>query len=505
MLSLKLVQGTYNSYQSDGYFIFLPEGFSFTGEYEFVTKEFPHAQGLLKQHGFTGKKADSYTLSTEKNGSFVHYIFLGLGDESNASYDSIVESRRRSIARGIQIAKKLKLSEISTVIPAVAEGGQYASMIEQLGVAAIMMTYEFETFKSSKKDAKPWSATLTFLSESCEESECQSSVERASIVGHAMNSTTRYFADLPPNIATPTYLSKKAEELAKKYDLSFKSFGREKAESLGMGGFCSVDIGSDQDGKFVILEYKSGKSDAPTIALCGKGVTFDTGGISLKPSNYMTGMKYDMSGAAAVLGIMSIIGQLKPAVNLIGLMPFVENMPSGKASRQDDIITHLNGKTTEIKNTDAEGRLILSDALAYAEEFYKPDTVIDIATLTGACVVALGHFYTGLISNNDELIASLRKSGQKTGDRVWPLPLDDDYRAGIKSEVADIANIALSSYSGGTIEAAVYLQNFVTSSSWAHLDIAGTAHDVPAINYVGKGSTGASVRLLVDYILSKSR
>jgi leucyl aminopeptidase len=502
MLSLRVEQGSYQKCQSEGYLIFLAENFNLAGSHDFVLALFPHAQALLKQHGFSGKKNDSYVLSAEKNGALVHYIFLGFGDESLMSPESAIEYRRRSLARGISAAKKLGLKDCATMVP-VLKNIDEAEMLEQLGIAALMMSYSFETFKSTAKDAESYNGTLTFLVEQKLET-IEQAISRASIIGQAINSITRHYADLPPNIATPTYLSKEAESIAQKYGLVYESFGREKALSLGMGGFCAVDVGSEQDGKFVILEYKSGNASAPTIALCGKGVTFDTGGISLKPSSHMSGMKFDMSGASAVLGVMAIIGQLKPAVNVIGLMPFVENMPSGKAARQDDIITHLNGKTTEIKNTDAEGRLILSDTLAYAEKFYKPDVVIDIATLTGACVVALGHFYTGLLSNNDALIEALTKSGKKTGDRVWALPLDDDYRDGIKSDVADIANIALPSYSAGTIEGAVYLQHFVTSKAWAHLDIAGTAHDVPTINYVGKGSTGASVRLLIDYILSKS-
>ncbi len=502
MLSLRLEQGSYQKCQFEGSLIFLAENFNLVGSHDFVLELFPHAQALLKQHGFGGKKNDSYVLSAEKNGALVHYIFLGLGDESGMAPESAIEYRRRSLARGIASAKKLGLKNFATMVPTLKNMDE-AEMLEQLGIAALMMSYSFETFKSTAKDAESYNGTLTFLVE--QKSEIiEQAVSRASIIGQAMNSITRHYADLPPNIATPTYLSKEAEAIAQKHGLIYESFGREKALSLGMGGFCAVDIGSDQEGTFVILEYKSSHAQAPTIALCGKGVTFDTGGISLKPSSHMSGMKFDMSGASAVLGLMSIIGQLKPAVNVVGLMPFVENMPSGKAARQDDIITHLNGKTTEIKNTDAEGRLILSDTLAYAEKFYKPDVIIDIATLTGACVVALGHFYTGLLSNNDELICALTKSGKKTGDRVWALPLDDDYRDGIKSDVADIANIALPSYSAGTIEGAVYLQHFVTSTAWAHLDIAGTAHDVPTINYVGKGSTGASVRLLIDYILSKS-
>lgn len=502
MLSLSLNTAAAAT-QYDGHLIFLPENFSLAGQHPLLLSAYPHADKILKQHHFAGKKGDCYTLSAEQDGNLVHFIFLGMSSKTTLSPDQMIEQMRRIIAHGIKVAKKLQLKTIAAQLPTCSSNGHSASeKIEQLGIAALMMSYSFEKFKSENKQ-EDWEATLTFIVDQVTP-ELEKAISQASIIGNAINQITRHLADLPPNVATPTFLSLQAKEIAEKYNLQFDCFGRDKALSLNMGGFCSVDIGSEEEGKFVILEYKTTKANAPTIALCGKGVTFDTGGISLKPSNYMCGMKFDMSGAAAVMGVMAIVGQLKPEINVIGLAPFVENMPSGKASRQDDIITHLNGKTTEIKNTDAEGRLILSDTLAYAEKFYSPDIIIDIATLTGACVVALGHFYTGLLSNNEALKNDLLASGKKTGDRVWELPLDDDYRDGILSDVADIANIALPSYSAGTIEGAVYLQHFVQKAAWAHLDIAGTAHDVPTINYVGKGATGASVRLLIDYILSRA-
>jgi leucyl aminopeptidase len=278
-------------------------------------------------------------------------------------------------------------------------------------------------------------------------------------------------------------------------------FGRKKAQELGMGGFLSVDSGSEQEGKFVILEYDCGNKDVPTIVLVGKGVTFDSGGISLKPASYMTGMKFDMSGASAVIGVMKVIAQLKPQINVIGLTPLVENMPSGRSNRQDDIVTFMNGKTAEIVNTDAEGRLILADALCYAEKFYEPDVIIDVATLTGACVHALGHFYTGLMTKDPKLAGLLENSSHLTGDRILALPLDDDFKKAIKSEVADISNAGSPAYKAGTITAALFLSNFVEKAAWAHLDIAGTADGVPDVNYLGKGATGVGVRLLVDFIL----
>ena len=268
-----------------------------------------------------------------------------------------------------------------------------------------------------------------------------------------------------------------------------------------MGGFLAVGAGSDQPSKFVVLEYKTKEKNAPTIALAGKGITFDTGGISLKPSESMHGMKYDMSGAAAVIATLKIIAQLKPDINVIGVTPLVENMPDGKAQRQDDVIRFMNGKTAEIKSTDAEGRLVLADALCYAEKFYSPETIIDIATLTGACVAALGYFYTGLMTQDDTLLEVLPKIGFATGDRAWPLPLDDDYKPANNSPIADLRNTGSAEYKAGTITAGFFLQEFVKNARWAHLDIAGTADGVPGVSYLGRGSTGAGIRLLVEFIM----
>jgi leucyl aminopeptidase len=326
-------------------------------------------------------------------------------------------------------------------------------------------------------------------------------LHEGNIIGQAAN-FARHLSDTPANHLTPTSLSEQAKKIADEYDLECKVFGVEKAKELGMGGFIAVDAGSDQEGKFVILEYTSPKKDSPTIALVGKGVTFDTGGISLKPSDSMTGMKFDMTGAASVIATMSVIAQLKPEVNVIGITPIVENMPSGKATRQDDIITFMNGKTAEIKSTDAEGRLILADALCYAEKFYKPDVIIDIATLTGACVYALGHFFSGLMTKDEILGTKLHAVSLITGDRVWPLPLDDDFKDAIKSDVADLSNTGATAYRAGTITAAWFLSNFVEKAKWAHLDIAGTADGVPGISYLGKGATGVGVRLLSEFVLN---
>ena len=250
------------------------------------------------------------------------------------------------------------------------------------------------------------------------------------------------------------------------------------------------------------MEYKTKQKDAPTIALVGKGITFDTGGISIKPSGGMEAMKDDMAGAAAVVSVIEAISHLKPAVNVIAFAPLAENMPSGTATRPGDIVRFYNGMTAEIKNTDAEGRLILADALAYAVKNYKPDIMIDMATLTGACAYALGPFFAGLLSQHDEVAEKILASSCRTGDRCWRLPMDNDFRVAIKSDAADICNTGNERYRAGTITAGFFLQNFVGKTPWAHLDIAGTAFNVPDISYYRTGGTGFGVRLLIDFVMN---
>lgn len=362
-----------------------------------------------------------------------------------------------------------------------------------------MAAYDFDTYKSEKKHADYRGSILLCL-ETSEEEACDRALNEAAIIAQAINQA-RHWADTPGNIMTPTALSQEAQLLADKHGLACTIFGKERALELGMGSFLSVDQGSAQDGKFVVLEYTSTVKDAPVIALCGKGITFDTGGISLKPSNSMDGMKFDMSGAAAVIAAIAVIAQLKPAISVVAIAPLTENMPSGTASRQDDIVRAMNGKTIEIKNTDAEGRLILADALCYAEKFYSPAVIIDIATLTGACAYALGHFYSAVMTRDAQLAEQLIAAGKKSGDRIWELPLDDDFIKANASEVADVNNSGSRAYLAGTIIGACFLENFVSKSRWAHLDIAGTAHDVPDINYVGRGATGAGIRALIEFIM----
>jgi leucyl aminopeptidase len=278
----------------------------------------------------------------------------------------------------------------------------------------------------------------------------------------------------------------------------------EEAEiiQMGMGGLAGVSRGSDQDARFVIMEYNCGIKDAPTLGFVGKGITFDSGGLSIKPAASMETMKEDMSGAAAVIASMDALAQLKPSVNIVGITPLSENLPSGKATKPGDVVTFYNGKTAEVLNTDAEGRLILADALSYAVKHFKLDMLIDLATLTGACAYALGPCFTGMFSQHDAMVDRVVEAAKTSGDRVWRLPLHDDYAIAIKSDIADISNIGSKAYMAGGTTAAHFLKNFVNDTPWVHLDIAGTAFNVPDITYYRKGATGVGVRLLVDLAMN---
>ncbi len=307
----------------------------------------------------------------------------------------------------------------------------------------------------------------------------------------------RQLGDRPANVCTPTHLAEVARDIANGIDkLTTKVFGPREIDKLGMGSFLSVSQGAAEPPRFIVMHYRgAGKKDAP-IALCGKGVTFDTGGISIKPSPKMDEMKFDMCGAAGVIGTMAAIAQMQPEINVVAVVPACENMPGSAATRPGDIYKSLSEKTIEVLNTDAEGRLILCDAMTYVQDKYDPACVIDVATLTGACVIALGSVYTGVFSNDDELRESLVAAGQRSVDPGWPMPADDEYGDSLRSNFADFANIG--SREAGASVAAAFLRKFIdTDRKWAHLDIAGVAWRADA----AKGATGRPVPMLVDFIL----
>jgi leucyl aminopeptidase len=304
-------------------------------------------------------------------------------------------------------------------------------------------------------------------------------------------------ANRPGNHFTPTLLAQQAQELASAHDLKVDVLDRKAIEKLGMGAFLAVAKGSDEPPQFIVLQYQGAAKKVAPQVLVGKGITFDSGGISLKPAAEMDEMKFDMGGAASVLGVFRAVAELRPKINLIGLIPTCENLPSGRAVKPGDVVTSLSGQTIEILNTDAEGRLILCDALTYAERF-KPAAVVDIATLTGACVIALGHHRSGLFSSDDALAADLLAAGDAAADPAWRLPLDEEYDEALKSHFADMANVG--PRAGGVITAAMFLKRYTAKYRWAHLDIAGTAWKSGA----AKGATGRPVALLTHWLLKQA-
>ena len=359
--------------------------------------------------------------------------------------------------------------------------------------------YRFDALKSDKdkKDKKHRGAKKLVLLVT---SELTAELDTAVLQGHAIATgmaLAKDLGNLPGNICTPTHLAETAESLGKQYKFDVEVLDREDMEKLGMGSFLSVARGSHQPPKFIVMHYKGGKAKAKPVVLVGKGITFDTGGISLKPAAEMDEMKYDMCGAASVLGTFKAVAQMGLPINLVGLIPTTENMPGGGATKPGDVVTSMSGQTIEVLNTDAEGRLILCDALTYAERF-KPECVIDIATLTGACVVALGKIPSGLLANDDELAAEILRRGTESGDRAWQLPLWDEYQELLKSNFADMGNIG--GRYAGTITAACFLSRFAKDYKWAHLDIAGTAW----VSGDAKGATGRPVPLLSAFLIGRA-
>ncbi|HRH82380.1 MAG TPA: leucyl aminopeptidase [Thiobacillaceae bacterium] len=377
------------------------------------------------------------------------------------------------------------------------KGRDAAWNAEQAVMAALAEAYRFDRMKSEPAKDLPKLKTLTLaVAGRAQVKSAEAAAARGRAIARGMH-LAQDLGNLPGNVCTPTYLAEQAKKLAKEHGLKAQVLERKDMEALGMGSLLSVAKGSDEPPKLIVLHYNGGVRKAQPVALVGKGITFDAGGISLKPPGDMDEMKYDMSGAASVLGTLQAVAELKLPLNVVGVIPACENLPSGRANKPGDIVKSLSGQTIEVLNTDAEGRLILCDALTYAERF-QPAAVVDIATLTGACVIALGHATSGLLANDDGLADELLAAGQASGDRAWRLPLFEEYHDQLKSNFADMANIG--GRPAGTITAAAFLSKFTEKYPWAHLDIAGTAWR----SGKEKGSTGRPVPLLVHFLAGRA-
>ena len=369
-------------------------------------------------------------------------------------------------------------------------------MLQQAARTIADGSYRFDTTKSEKNSGQAKGvSTLTLLTAKRPSERMKRAVEHGCAIAEGM-ALARELGNLPGNVCTPAYLAKAAVGLGKQFKFKVEVLEHKDMEKFGMGSLLSVAKGSEQPPKFIVMHYKGGKSRQAPIVLVGKGITFDTGGISLKPAAEMDEMKFDMCGAAGVLGTFKALATMQLPINVVGIVPATENMPGGRASKPGDVVTSMSGQTIEVLNTDAEGRLILCDALTYAERF-EPECVIDLATLTGACVIALGKIPSGLLANDDALAQELIACGQRSGDRVWQLPLWEEYQDLLKSNFADMANIG--GRYGGTITAACFLSRFAKAYKWAHLDIAGTAW----LSGDAKGATGRPVPLLSEFLLHR--
>lgn len=417
-------------------------------------------------------------------------ILTGIGADGS-DYDAI----RRGAGRIAKEAQNLNLAEFSIVMPD-SSACDLVQAVSQTVEGAKLALYAFDEFKTDKAGPSP---DLIILAPKTR--EIARAAREAEKIADAVIFARR-LADLPPNECTPEILAGRARKLCAATKLRCRILGGMRLEKDGFGGISAVGRGSANKPRLVIIEYMGGEKNQSPAVLVGKAVTFDTGGISLKPGRKMNEMKFDKSGGCTVLGIMKAVESLRLRRNVVGIIPAVENMPDGDSYRPGDIIRLYNGKTAEILNTDAEGRLILADALAYAEEHYSPSEIVDFATLTGACIVALGNNVAGMISNDDVLAGKMIESSKRTAEEIWRLPLNDDYSDMIKSDVADMKNIGIEN-AAGTIVAAAFLKNAVEKTPWVHMDIAGVAWTQAGTrqrSYKPKGATGFGIRLAVDHL-----
>ena len=401
---------------------------------------------------------------------------------------------KAAVANGLAQLKGGGAKHVAVALGGAGELGEQHA--EALVAAVGDATYVYRHTKPSAP-AAPALAKVTLLCDKAQAKAVQAGLARGQAVSAGVT-LARECANRPGNHCTPTFLAEQAKKLGKDFGLKVEVLDRKAVEKLGMGSFLAVAQGSDEPLRFIVARYEGAARTQAPVVLVGKGITFDTGGISIKPAAEMDEMKFDMGGAASVLGTLRAVAELKPKLNLIGIIPSCENMPSGRAVKPGDVVTSLSGQTIEILNTDAEGRLILCDALTYAERF-KPAVVVDIATLTGACVIALGHHNTGLFTGDDALAGELLAAGQEALDPAWRMPLDEEYDDALKSNFADMGNVG--PRAGGAITAAMFLRRFTGKYRWAHLDIAGTAWKSGA----AKGATGRPVPLLTHFVLSQAK
>lgn len=443
---------------------------------------------------FNGKANTTRMIHTLGKLPAERVLLVGLGKKAELDDERL----RKAAGNAVQALRGARVASFASALHLAGTGEK---ALEAACEGALLGSYSFDNYKTKNKDERFCFDTMTLLlPDGTTAEDASARMARIETVCQGV-SLARDLVSHPGNVVTPGYLAESARELAARRGLTCRVLEMDELEKLGMNALLAVGKGSVESPRLIVLEYNGAGDNAAPVVLIGKGVTFDSGGISIKPGAGMEEMKTDMAGAAAVFGTLDAASSLKLPINLVGIVPTAENMPSSKAFKPGDVLTAMSGTTIEITNTDAEGRLILCDALHYALTNYKPEFMIDLATLTGACVVALGHEASGMMGNDAGLIDQLKRAGERCGERVWELPLWEEYGEGMKSDIADLKNAG--SRDGGSILAAWFLKQFVGSTRWAHLDIAGTAWLGKARPYIPKGASGVGVRLLIECLQTK--
>jgi leucyl aminopeptidase len=448
---------------------------------------------IVKAGDMQGKSGSTLFLHEVEGIGASRVLLVGLGKQDAFGQKAYMDAARAAW-RAVLGTKIVQVTFTLAQLPVkerTAEWNARAALLALRGE-----TYQFVRMKSKPEPAKYALKRIVVTIDPADEKLAKLALKQAQAVANGMD-FARDLGNLPGNICTPSFLGETAKQLGKDFKLKVDVLGQKQLEALKMGSLLSVSAGSVQPPQFIVMQYQGGPAKAAPIVLVGKGVTFDSGGISLKPGEGMDEMKFDMCGAASVFGTMRAVAELGLKLNVVGIVPAVENMPSGQATKPGDIVTSMSGLTIEVLNTDAEGRLILCDALTYAERF-KPAAVVDVATLTGACIIALGHHNAGLYSKDDALAGELLDASREAADPAWRMPLDEEYHEQLKSNFADLANIG--GRPAGSVTAACFLSRFTQAYPWAHLDIAGVAHKGGA----AKGATGRPVPLLTQFLIDRA-
>ncbi len=453
-----------------------------------------HLASIIKSEEFKGENGDTayFVFTAQGKNKASRLLLVGVGDR--ADYKTSDVGTLAGTA-----ARNLRKRNIKSFALAPRSDGDAADVAMNAAAGVVTSQFELDKYKSSDKNDKQIDNFVLYVEDGSAK-DLKNALERGEIIGDSMN-FARDLANEPPNILHPTEMAKRAEKMSKEVGLKCEILDEAKMQKLGMGSLLSVSVGSAQPAKLIVMRYEPKKSSGKKgemLALVGKGITFDTGGISIKPAEGMDAMKYDMSGGATVIGTMRAIGLLKPTVPVLGIVAAVENMPGSAATRPSDVVTASNGKTIEILNTDAEGRLVLADAVAYAEK-NGATRIVDMATLTGAVIIALGDLNTAVLGNDQELVDEIIECGKEAGENFWQLPVGKEYSKMIKSDIADLKNIG-GGRKAGTIIGAVFIQEFVKDAKWAHLDIAGTAWADDAKPHRAKGPTAVAVRTLLKLV-----